>query len=55
MKITDTLAAFCADISLAALPADVVERTPLLVLDLVGSIVRARKEAAVAPPLRPTV
>lgn len=51
MKITDTLAAFCAEISLAALPADVVERTPLLVLDLIGSIVRARKEAVVAPSL----
>ena len=55
MKITDTLAAFCADISLASLPAEVIERTPLLMLDLVGSIVRARKEAAVAPALLSTV
>lgn len=55
MTITDTLAAFCADISLATLPADVVDRTPLLLLDLLGSIVRARKEAAVAPPLLATV
>ena len=49
--ITRTLAAFCADLSLADLPTDVVERTPLLLLDLLGSIVRARREAAATPPL----
>ena len=55
MNITDTLATFCDDISVRSLPAEVVERTPLLLLDLIGSIVRARKEAAVAPPLLATV
>lgn len=48
MNITDTLAAFCAHSSLSTLPPDVIERTPFLLLDLLGSIVRARKEAAVA-------
>ena len=55
MKITEALADFCATVSIASLPAEVVERTPLLLLDLIGSIVRARSEAAVAPPLLATV
>lgn len=55
MKITETLANFCANVSTASLPAEVVERTSLLLLDLVGSIVRARSEAVVAPPLLATV
>lgn len=55
MKITESLAEFCATVSVDTLPADVVARTPLLLLDLVGSIVRARSEAAVAPALLATV
>ena len=55
MKITEALADFCATVSIASLPAEVIERTPLLLLDLIGSIVRARSEAAVAPPLLATV
>ena len=55
MKITEALADFCATVSISSLPAEVVERTPLLLLDLIGSIVRARSEAAVAPPLLATV
>ena len=55
MKITESLAEFCANVSVDSLPADVVARTPLLLLDLVGSIVRARSEAAVAPALLATV
>ena len=55
MNITETLAEFCANVSVDSLPADVVERTPLLLLDLIGSIVRARSEAAVAPSLLATV
>ena len=55
MKVTAALADFCANVSIASLPAEVVERTPLLLLDLIGSIVRARSEAAVAPPLLATV
>lgn len=49
--ITRQLSAFCADVSLDNVPQDVAERTPLLVLDLLGSIVRARDEAAVTPSL----
>jgi len=49
--VTDQLAAFAAEVSTATLPKDVVARTPVLVLDLLGSIVRARQEAAVTPPL----
>lgn len=55
MKITEALADFCATVSISSLPPEVVERTPLLLLDLIGSIVRARAEAAVAPPLLATV
>lgn len=49
--ITATLADFCASITLDQLPAEVVERTPVLLLDLLGSIVRARAEAAMGPSL----
>jgi 2-methylcitrate dehydratase PrpD len=35
---TDRLAAFCAELSLAALPSDVVERTKLCVLDGLGTM-----------------
>ena len=55
VKITEALADFCATVSISSLPPEVVERTPLLLLDLIGSIVRARAEAAVAPPLLATV
>ncbi len=55
MKITESLADFCANVSIDSLPLEVVDRTPLLLLDLIGSIVRARSEAAVAPPLLATV
>jgi 2-methylcitrate dehydratase PrpD len=45
MGITAELSAFSADISIAGLPPDVVERARFLVLDLVGNIVRARHDA----------
>ncbi len=51
MTITARLANFCAGVSFETLPPEVAQRTPLLLLDLVGSIVRARQEAVVAPPL----
>ena len=51
MGITADLSAFSADISTAALPAAVVERARLLVLDLVGNIVRARHDAESTAPL----
>lgn len=47
MKITDRLAAFCADISVALLPADVIERTPLLLLDLIGYASLAQDRACI--------
>ena len=53
--ITTILAEFCANVTLEELPGEVVERTPVLLLDLLGSVVRARGEAAVAPPLLATV
>lgn len=55
MDITAQLARFSAGITVEGLPPEVVERTRLLVLDLLGSIVRARKEAAAAPALLRTV
>lgn len=51
MGVTEQLSAFCADVSLQTLPPEVAERASLLVLDLLGSIVRARSEAAVTPAL----
>ena len=45
MGITSDLARFGASVALSGLPPEVVERTRLLVLDLVGSIVRARRDA----------
>ncbi|HYZ62480.1 MAG TPA: MmgE/PrpD family protein [Acetobacteraceae bacterium] len=45
MGITAELAAFTAGLSLARLPPEVAARTPLLVLDLAGNIVRARHDA----------
>ena len=51
MTITQTLAAFTADITLGRLPPEVGERARYLVLDLVGSIVRARHDAESTPAL----
>ena len=45
MGITADLSAFSADIRLANLPPEVVNRARFLVLDLVGNIVRARHDA----------
>lgn len=50
-SVTSELAAFVAGISLQHLPAEVVARTPYLVLDLIGNIVRGRAEAASTPSL----
>jgi len=49
--ITETLAAFTAGLTLAQVPAAVVERTQLLVLDCIGNIVRAGAEAESTPAL----
>ncbi|CAH2604314.1 MmgE/PrpD family protein [Rhodovastum atsumiense] len=51
MEITRELSRFSAVISLSSLPPEVVARARLLVLDLVGSIVRARHDADSTPPL----
>jgi 2-methylcitrate dehydratase PrpD len=51
MPVTATLCAYSAGISLADLPAAVVERARFLVLDLVGNIVRARHDAESTPAL----
>jgi 2-methylcitrate dehydratase PrpD len=45
MGVTATLSAFTAGLRIDALPAEVVNRTRFLVLDLVGNIVRARHDA----------
>jgi len=45
MGVTAELSVFCANIKLASLPPDVVNRARFLVLDLVGNIVRARHDA----------
>jgi 2-methylcitrate dehydratase PrpD len=49
--VTEPLAAFVADLSLASLPPEVVNRTRLLVLDLAGNAVRARHDAESTPAL----
>ncbi|MBV8912841.1 MAG: MmgE/PrpD family protein, partial [Acetobacteraceae bacterium] len=51
MGITAELAAFAAGISAGRLPPEVIARTRLLVLDLVGNIVRARHDAESTPSL----
>ncbi len=51
MGATAGLAAFTATIDRDCLPPEVVRRTKLLVLDLVGNIVRARHEAESTPSL----
>ena len=49
--VTADLAAFSAALRWDALPAAVQERTRLLVLDLVGNMLRGRREAESTPPL----
>ena len=49
--VTAELAAYCAGLDFAALPAEVQERTRFLVLDLVGNIVRGRHDAESTPAL----
>ncbi len=48
---TATLAAYVADLAFAAIPADVAARAKALTLDLIGSAVRARREAESTPSL----
>ncbi|MGH7069447.1 MAG: MmgE/PrpD family protein [Acetobacteraceae bacterium] len=50
-SVTTELAAFTAGVSLQHVPAEVVERAPYLVLDLIGNIVRGRAEAESTPSL----
>ena len=50
-NITDTLAAFAADLSFSTLPEEVVERTKLLILDVSGITVRARYDAESTPSM----
>ncbi len=54
-NITRKLAEFSADLSYDALPADVVARTKLLILDIAGIIVRARHDAESTPSLMKSV
>lgn len=49
--VTATLAAYCATLDFAALPAAVKERTRFLVLDLVGNMVRGRHDTESTPVL----
>lgn len=51
MGLTAELAAFTAGLSVDGLPAKVVARARLLVLDLVGNIVRARHDAESTPSM----
>jgi 2-methylcitrate dehydratase PrpD len=51
MGITAELAAFAARIDAGRLPSEVMARTRLLVLDLLGNIVRARHDAESTPSL----
>lgn len=51
MGVTQRLAAFCADLRIDQLGEEIVARTRLLVLDLLGSIVRSPTEAPSAPSL----
>ena len=50
-KITEKFAEFCEEIEFKKLPADVVKRTKLLILDTVGIIIRARHDAESTPSL----
>lgn len=49
--ITEPLAAWCAGLNFAALPAPVRERTRFLLLDLVGNMVRGRHDTESTPVL----
>ena len=51
MGITTELATYCSGLQLSDLPPEVVARTRLLVLDLVGNIVRGRHDAESTPAL----
>ena len=51
MEITAALAGFSARLTLADLPAEVLARARLLVLDLLGNIIRARHDAESTPSL----
>jgi 2-methylcitrate dehydratase PrpD len=51
MSITSELSAFTASLTLNRLPASVVERTKLLILDMAGNAIRARHDAESTPPL----
>jgi 2-methylcitrate dehydratase PrpD len=51
MGVTAELAKFTAAIGIDTLPREVVARTRLLILDLVGNIVRARRDAESTPAL----
>ena len=51
MSITDRLSEFCADLSVEILPSEVSDRTPVLLLDLLGNIVRGARDAVAAPAL----
>jgi 2-methylcitrate dehydratase PrpD len=55
MEVTRPLADFCAALSVDTLPHAVVARTRLLVVDLLGSIVRASRDAAAAPAMHAAV
>lgn len=48
---TATLAAYVADLTFEAIPADVLDRVKVLTLDFLGSAVRARREAESTPAL----
>jgi len=50
-NITETLAGFAADLRHDALPGEVADRAKLLMLDTVGIIVRARRDAESTPPM----
>ena len=51
MGITADLSAFSAGVAIGGLPPEVVERARFLVLDLVGNIVRARRDAESTAPM----
>ena len=51
MSITSELSAFTASLTLDRLPAAVIERTKLLILDMAGNAIRARHDAESTPPL----
>jgi len=51
MTITDRLSEFVAGLSVSDIPADVILRARMLVLDCVGSIVRARHDSESTPAL----